>query len=89
MSSSEKSAEELERELTERLTEGFMQEEDREVRERRMIPSKYEIRIQTTLDPIAEETIQYRKMAKEIDGRYDEYMNKIKRPESTDDTESR
>ncbi|CAJ1316762.1 hypothetical protein PTI45_04078 [Paenibacillus nuruki] len=89
MSSSEKSAEELERELTERLTEGFMQEEDREVRERRMIPSKYEIRIQTTLDPIAEETMQYRKMAKEIDGRYDEYMNKIKRPESTDDTESR
>lgn len=89
MSSSEKSAEELERELTERLTEGFMQEEDRDVRERRMIPSKYEIRIQTTLDPIAEETIQYRKMAKEIDGRYDEYMNKIKRPESTDDTESR
>lgn len=89
MSSSEKSAEELEHELTERLTEGFMQEEDREVRERRMIPSKYEIRIQTTLDPIAEETMQYRKMAKEIDGRYDEYMNKIKRPESTDDTESR
>lgn len=89
MSSSEKSAEELERELTERLTEGFMQEEDRDVRERRMIPSKYEIRIQTTLDPIAEETIQYRKMAKEIDGRYDEYMNKIKRPESTNDTESR
>ncbi|TKJ84049.1 hypothetical protein PaeCFBP13512_22015 [Paenibacillus sp. CFBP13512] len=89
MSSSDKSAEELERELTERLTEGFMQEEDREVRERRMIPSKYEIRIQTTLDPIAEETMQYRKMAKEIDGRYDEYMNKIKRPESTDDTESR
>ncbi|WIM40888.1 hypothetical protein PO903_08430 [Paenibacillus sp. PK4536] len=89
MSSPEKSAEELERELTERLTEGFMQEEDREVRERRMIPSKYEIRIQTTLDPIAEETMQYRKMAKEIDGRYDEYMNKIKRPESTDDTESR
>ncbi|MDN4619321.1 hypothetical protein QCD85_14525 [Paenibacillus sp. PsM32] len=89
MSSFEKSAEELERELTERLTEGLMQEEDREVRERRMIPSKYEIRIQTTLDPIAEETKQYRKMAKEIDGRYDEYMNKIKRPESTDDTESR
>lgn len=89
MSSSEKSAEELERELTERLTEGFMQEEDRDVRERRMIPSKYEIRIQTTLDPIAEETIQYRRMAKEIDGRYDEYMNKIKRPESTNDTESR
>lgn len=89
MSSFEKSAEELERELTERLTEGLMQEEDREVRERRMIPSKYEIRIQTTLDPIAEETKQYRKMAKEIDGRYDEYMNKIKRPEATDDTESR
>lgn len=89
MSLSEKSAEELERELTERLTEGLMQEEDRDSRERRMIPSKYEIRIQTTLDPIAEETIQYRKMAKEIDGRYDEYMNKIKRPESTGDEESR
>jgi hypothetical protein len=88
MSSSEKSAEELERELTERLTEGLMQEENRESRERRMIPSKYEVRIQTTLDPIAEETMLYRKMAKEIDGRYDEYLSKIKRPEPTDDTES-
>ncbi|ANF95520.1 hypothetical protein [Paenibacillus bovis] len=75
------SSDELERELSERLTEGQMQEEERDSRERRMIPPKYEVRIQTENDPIVEETLQYRKMAKELDGRYDDYLNKAKRPD--------
>ncbi|WP_017812669.1 MULTISPECIES: hypothetical protein [Paenibacillus] len=79
------SSDELERELSERLTEGQMQEEERDSRERRMIPPKYEVRIQTENDPIVEETLQYRKMAKELDGRYDDYLNKAKRPDSKDE----
>ncbi|WP_408634986.1 hypothetical protein [Paenibacillus phocaensis] len=71
---------ELERELSEMLTEGeYGSEEERREEERRRLSPKYEIRIQTTLDPIVEETLNYRKMAKEIDGRYDQYLNKTKR----------
>ncbi|MGP0587139.1 hypothetical protein, partial [Paenibacillus timonensis] len=56
----------LERELSEMLTEGeYGSEEERREEERRKLSPKYEIRIQTTLDPIVEETLNYRKMAKE------------------------
>ncbi|WP_458120200.1 hypothetical protein [Paenibacillus sp. Z6-24] len=78
------SSDELERELSERLTEGQMEEEERDSRERRLIPPKYEVRIQTENDPIVEETRQYRAMAKELDGRYDDYLNKAKRPDPED-----
>ncbi|WP_187380061.1 hypothetical protein [Paenibacillus rubinfantis] len=72
----------LERELSEMLTEGeYGSEEERREEERRRLSPKYEIRIQTTLDPIVEETLNYRKIAKEIDGRYDEYMKKTGRIE--------
>lgn len=68
---------ELERQLSELLTEeGELSEEERHEEERRRLSPKYEIRIQTELDPIVEETLKYRRIAKEIDGRYDEYMNK-------------
>nr|WP_245347441.1 hypothetical protein [Cohnella lubricantis] len=36
------------------------------------LPPRWEVRIQTTRDPVAEETALYRKMAKEVDGRYDD-----------------
>lgn len=73
---------ELERELSEMLTEGECgSEEERREEERRRLSPKYEIRIQTTLDPIVEETLNYRKMAKEIDGRYDEYLKRTGRIE--------
>lgn len=72
------SSDELERELSERLTEGEMQEEDREARERRLIQSKYEVRIQAEHDPIVEETLHYRKLAKELDDRYDKYLERTK-----------
>ncbi|WP_037284866.1 hypothetical protein [Saccharibacillus sacchari] len=73
--------EELEEELSDLLTEGEMKDEDRERKEREQISPRYEIRIQTSLDPIVEETRLYRQMAEEIDGRYDDYLKKT-RPDS-------
>nr|WP_232055867.1 hypothetical protein [Paenibacillus alvei] len=46
---------------------------------RRRIAPRIEIRIQTTLDPIVEETNRYRSIAEEVDDRYDQYMNRAKR----------
>ena len=69
--------EDLERELTELLVEGEMAEEqEQKDKERELISPKYEIRIQTTHDPIVEETLNYRKIAKELDNRYDAYMER-------------
>lgn len=67
---------ELERKLSDLLTEGELSEEDRRKEEQKRLSPKYEIRIQTELDPIVEETLKYRSIAREIDGRYDEYMKK-------------
>ncbi|MDO3412669.1 hypothetical protein QWJ34_23080 [Saccharibacillus sp. CPCC 101409] len=75
--------EELEQELSDLLTEGEMKDEDRERKEREQISPRYEIRTQTNLDPIVEETRLYRQMAEEIDDRYDDYLNKT-RPKSSD-----
>ncbi|MCM3784906.1 hypothetical protein M3231_18210 [Neobacillus mesonae] len=67
---------ELERQLSDMLTEGEPEFGDRKERERQNISPKHEIRTQTQLDPIVEETRKFRSMAKEVDGRYDEYMKK-------------
>ncbi|GAB6992276.1 hypothetical protein [Paenibacillus pini] len=78
----------LERELSEMLTEGEMAEEQsKEERERQLISPKYEVRIQTKHDPIVEETRQYRSMAKELDDRYDKYMDKVDQDPSGSTTE--
>lgn len=70
----------LEQELNELLTEGEpISEEERREEGRRRLPPRYEVRIQTELDPIVEETLQYRKMAKELDDRYDQYLKKTGR----------
>ncbi|WP_172256628.1 hypothetical protein [Saccharibacillus deserti] len=68
--------EEVEEELRELLTEGELKDDDRERKEREQISPRYEIRIQSTLDPIVEETRLYRQMAEEIDDRYDDYLKK-------------
>ncbi|WP_314587331.1 hypothetical protein [Paenibacillus terrigena] len=68
------SAQELEQQLSDMLTEGEMEAVDRKAQERAQISPKYEIRIQTELDPIREETKKFRSMAKEVDGRYDRYV---------------
>lgn len=82
----EKSDQDLERQLSEMLTDGDMQEKDREKEERRLLSPKYEIRIQTQHDPIVEETQKYRSMAKEVDDRYDKYMDKAAKKDQSKDS---
>ncbi|AIQ44952.1 hypothetical protein R70723_02790 [Paenibacillus sp. FSL R7-0273] len=62
--------------LSEMLQEGEMEQGDRTAKEVRQISPKYEIRIQTTHDPIVEETLRYRKIASELDDRYDKYLKR-------------
>lgn len=66
----------LERKLSEMLEDGELEQGDRKAKEIRQISPKYEIRIQTTLDPIVEETLRYRKIAYELDDRYDKYLER-------------
>ncbi|WP_054958603.1 hypothetical protein [Paenibacillus dakarensis] len=66
----------LEHQLSELLVDGEMESRNEKEEGRRLIPPKYEIRIQTTQDPIVEETRKYRSMAKELDDRYDKYMKR-------------
>lgn len=61
----------LEKLLAERLTEGEPEHADPREEAVRRLPPRWEIRIQTQRDPVAEETALYRSMAKEVDGRYD------------------
>jgi hypothetical protein len=68
----------LERELAGRLTEGQMKQPDPQEAARQRLSPKYEIRIPAQVDPIAEEIKQYRKIAKEIDDRYDSYLERVK-----------
>ena len=77
------SQERLEAELHERLTAGEMESEEPNEAVRRRVAPRTEIRIQTTLDPIVEETSRYRSIAKEVDDRYDQYMKRAKRDEGS------
>ncbi len=64
---------ELERQLSEMLTEGEMEDQGhRKEQERELISPRYEIRIQTKMDPIVEETLKYRSIARELDDRHDD-----------------
>ncbi|CAG7624927.1 hypothetical protein ACFQI7_03565 [Paenibacillus allorhizosphaerae] len=64
---------EVEEKLAELLSEGEMETVPKEQAVKKKLPFKTEIRIRTAFDPIAVETKAYRRMAKEIDGRYDRY----------------
>lgn len=75
-------SEELERQLSELLTEGEIRENEAKKRER--LSPKYEVRVQTQMDPIVEETRKYRSMARELDDRYDEYMSKVDKSKAND-----
>lgn len=81
---------ELERRLSEMLTEGEMEESgDADKRERQLIPPKYEVRIQTETDPIVQETLIYRNMAREVDDRYDRYLERSAEKNNYADTEKK
>ena len=77
---------ELEKKLSDMLMDSEVDYGDPEKREREQVSPKYEIRIQTELDPIVEETLRYRSMAREIDDRYDSYMEKAQRSSSKEPT---
>ncbi|WP_166242746.1 hypothetical protein [Paenibacillus turpanensis] len=67
---------ELERRMSEVLTEGEMEKADPSEAARRKLPHPPEIRIQAKFDPVAEETKRFREIAEEVDGRYDKYVNR-------------
>jgi len=67
---------ELEEQLEAMLTEGDMIQEDLKEGARRRLSPRTEVRVQTMMDPIVEETLQYRQIAQELDDRYDEYMKR-------------
>ncbi|ASA25550.1 hypothetical protein [Paenibacillus donghaensis] len=74
------SRDDLERKLSELLEDGEMEQGDRTAKEIRQISPRYEVRIQTTFDPIVEETRRYRKLGRELDDRYDKYMERAGEP---------
>ncbi|WP_372660416.1 hypothetical protein [Cohnella sp.] len=61
-------AEEL---LARKLTEEEPQSPNAEKEAVKRLSPRWEIRIQTNRDPIAEETKAYREIAREVDNRYD------------------
>ncbi|WP_317983794.1 hypothetical protein [Paenibacillus spiritus] len=68
---------ELERRLMELLEAGELVEQGDETEEQlRRLSPRYEVRIQTTFDPIVEETVRFRQFGTELDNRYDKYMER-------------
>ncbi|WP_240489117.1 hypothetical protein [Cohnella thermotolerans] len=61
-----------EAELARYLAEGPFESEDPAEEAVAKLSPRWEIRVQSTFDPVAEETARYRKMAKEVDDRYGE-----------------
>ncbi|MBB6671075.1 hypothetical protein H7C19_10280 [Cohnella nanjingensis] len=59
-----------EAELVRALSEGEVDAKDPAEEAVDRLRPRWEIRIQTERDPVAEETAAYRKMAKEVDDRY-------------------
>jgi len=71
----QKKQSELERVLEEQLHDGIMHAKGPDASEeaRDRISAPYEYRVKAEKDPIAEETKIIRRMAKEPDGKYDDY----------------
>ncbi|WCK54929.1 hypothetical protein PP175_02630 [Aneurinibacillus sp. Ricciae_BoGa-3] len=63
----------LEIEVSQMLTQGEMETADPEKAAVDNLPHRYEVRIQAQQDPIVEETKQFRKIAEEVDDRYNKY----------------
>ncbi len=69
----------MEQELAKQLQEGPMELSEQERRAKASPSPKYEVRIQTVHDPVVEETKRFRKLAKEVDDRYDRYLERASR----------
>ncbi len=72
-----------EQELAKALLEAGMEEPEIRETARRRLPAKTEIRIQAQFDPVTEETELYRRLAQEIDDRYDRYVQESTNEENT------
>jgi hypothetical protein len=68
----------LEEQLAHTLQEGEMERVNTQEAARKRLPRRTEVRIQAEIDPVVEETKQYRKMAREVDSRYAKYDEMIK-----------
>ncbi|PYI52979.1 hypothetical protein [Paenibacillus flagellatus] len=71
-----RSKEQLEQDLADALTEGEMAGSDPDEAALHRLSPRYEVRSQAERDPIVEETKAIRRMAKEVDDRYDDYMSR-------------
>lgn len=67
----------IEQKVKKVLTEGEMNVDEPNKAALDRLKPKYEIRVQTMMDPIVEETHIIREHVKEVDDRYDQYMNRI------------
>ncbi|MEV3553847.1 hypothetical protein ABNC92_19025 [Paenibacillus larvae] len=75
----------IEKRIQDALEESDIREKKPEETAVRKLPPKYEIRQMVTLDPIVEETRRVRKIAQEVDGRYDKYMERAQRAKKSDE----
>lgn len=65
---------EAERLLAEQLEEGAADESTPAAEALRRLSPRWEVRVVSERDPVTEETLAYRRMAKEIDNRYDRFV---------------
>lgn len=82
----EEAEELLARKLSEEPAEA--DEEEAGAKAARRLHPKWEIRIQANVDPIVEETIAYRSIAQEVDGRYDGVRTDSGKPGKADEGHS-
>lgn len=68
----EKEEQPLEEQISELLEDGEMSRLDPQEAAARRLSPRWVIRIPAERDPIVDETIRYRQMAEEVDGRYDD-----------------
>jgi|GEM_PF-1384255 hypothetical protein len=66
----------VERKLSEALEKGEMSGRDPQLSATDLLTPKYEIRVRAERDTILEETKLYRQMAREVDDRYDKYVER-------------
>lgn len=74
----------IEKRIQDALEESDIREGKPEETAVRKLPPRYEIRQMVTIDPIVEETRRIRKIAQELDGRYDKYMERAERTKKSD-----
>jgi len=86
--------EQVERTVSEAMADNDQEAVEPALEAPRRLSPRYEIRQIVDLDPIMEETRIYRSIAKEVDNRYDHYVNNVRnrredRSQYTDENEQK